>query len=447
MAFTGGASGYADPVSPVLITLVILLAAAKLGSEAAERLGMPAVLGELVAGIALGNLILLNPNWSYFEPLRATPVGMNWAVVIDSLGRLGVIVLLFEVGLESTVKGMLSVGASSVLVAVLGVLAPFMLGFGVGAWFIRELPPGLAAVFPAGFSVHNLHLFVGAVLCATSVGITARVFKDLGKLQIKEARIILGAAVVDDVLGLFILAVITGVIQARLSGEALDLPAVLRLAGFAILFLGGSLALGTFLVPRLMKQLARLRTGGVMLVSTLVFAFGLSYVANIAGLAPIVGAFAAGLVLEQVHFEGFKEDTRIEQLIHPVSAFLVPIFFVLMGVQVRLEAFANYPVLGIAAGISLAAIAGKLVCGLGVLERGRDRLSVSIGMIPRGEVGLIFASVGRSIRIIDDAVFSAVVLMVLITTLITPPLLKISLDRNKKNRENTIEPDCDVGTR
>jgi Kef-type K+ transport system membrane component KefB len=426
-------SGHADPIAPVLIALVAILAAAKLGAEAAERLHLPAVLGELAAGIILGNLALLNAHWGYFEVLRANPIGTEWAMVIDSLGRLGVIILLFEVGLESTVKGMLSVGGTATLVAILGVVAPLLLGVGISALLIREIPAGLATIVPSGFSVRYVHLFIGAVLCATSVGITARVFKDLGKLQIKEARIILGAAVIDDVLGLVILAVVSGVVQAAMSGGSLDLPAVLRLIGFALLFLVGSLMLGTWLVPRIMKQLARLRTAGMMLISALLFAFGLSWLANFAGLAPIVGAFAAGLILEPVHFHGFKEEIHIEQLIRPVSNFLVPIFFVLMGIQVRLEAFADLPMLGLAAGISIAAILGKLICGLGVLQKGLDRLSVSIGMIPRGEVGLIFAGVGRSIRIIDDATFSAAVLMVMITTIITPPLLKLSLGRRSKS--------------
>jgi len=169
-----------------------------------------------------------------------------------------------------------------------------------------------------------------------------------------------------------------------------------------------------------------------MLISALVFCFGLAYLANAAGLAPIVGAFAAGLLLEEVHFRGFSEEVRIEDVIKPVSTFLVPIFFVMMGIQVRLETFADLPVLGVAIGITIAAIAGKQICGLGILERGLDRLSVGIGMIPRGEVGLIFASIGKSLKVMDDATYSAAVIMVIITTLITPPLLKITLQRQTK---------------
>jgi Kef-type K+ transport system membrane component KefB len=430
--FAAEAGGHADPVAPILLALIVILAVAKLGSEIFERLGQPAVLGELLAGVVLGNLILLNPAWNFFEPLRVAHIHENWALVIDSLARLGVIILLFEVGLESTVQGMTRVGASSFLVAVLGVVAPFILGFGASWLFIKELPAELAAMVPAGFSLNYVHLFIGAVLCATSVGITARVFKDLNKLQTKEAQIILGAAVIDDVLGLIILAVISGVITAAEMGHALELGALLRLIGVAILFLGGSLALGIYLVPKIMKQLAQLRTAGVMLISALLFAFALSYLANAAGLAAIVGAFAAGLLLEEVHFHGFRDEITIEQLIKPIATFLVPIFFVLMGIQVRLETFANLSVLGVAAGLTIAAIIGKQICSLGVLEKGLDRVTVGVGMIPRGEVGLIFAGIGKSLKVIDDATFSAVVIMVIVTTLITPPLLKLTLAHREK---------------
>ena len=423
------AGGHTDPVASVLLALIVILAAAKIGSAVFESLGQPAVLGELISGVLLGNLILFSPSWSFFEPLRVTSIQENWAVVIDSLARLGVIILLFEVGLESTVRGMMKVGISSLLVAVLGVIVPFVLGFGVSWLFIQELPSSLAAHVPADFSLNYVHMFVGAVLCATSVGITARVFKDLGKLQTKEAQIILGAAVIDDVLGLIVLAVVSAIITAATIGQPLEIWALLRLIGVAMLFLGGSLALGVYLIPKIMPQLARLRTSGMMLTSALLFAFALSYLAHSSGLAAIVGAFAAGLILEEVHFQAFREEITVEQLVKPVATFLVPIFFVLMGIQVRLETFADLSVLGLAGGITLTAIIGKQICSLGVLEKGLDRLTVGVGMIPRGEVGLIFASIGKSLEVIDDATFSAIVIMVIATTLITPPLLKITLRR------------------
>jgi Kef-type K+ transport system membrane component KefB len=425
------AGTHADPIAPTLLALIIILASAKLAGELFERLKMPAVLGELIAGVILGNLMLINAGWSFFEPLRATPVNEGWAVILDGLARLGVIILLFEVGLESSVKGMMKVGPSSLFVAVLGVIAPFFLGFGVSWLFIGEIPPGLSAIVPAGFSLSYIHLFVGSVLCATSVGITARVFKDLGKLQTKEARIILGAAVIDDVLGLMVLAVVSGIITSAEMGQPPATDSIVRLIMIAILFLGGSLAFGVFVIPRLMEQLSKLKTGGVMFISALVFCFGLAYLANVSGLAPIVGAFAAGLVLEEVHFRGFREEVQIEQLIKPVSAFLVPIFFVMMGIQVRIETFANLSILSFSAALTLAAIIGKQICGLGVLDRGLDRLSIGIGMIPRGEVGLIFASIGKALKVVDDATYSAIVLMVIATTLITPPAMMWTLGRRR----------------
>jgi Kef-type K+ transport system membrane component KefB len=424
-----------DPVAPLLLALIIILAVAKGGGEIFERLGMPAVLGELLGGIVIGNIILINPAWNFFEPLRLVAIEAHWAVIVDGLARLGVIILLFEVGLESTVRGMMKVGFSSFLVAILGVIAPFLLGFGVSWAFIRELPPQVAAVMPAGFNVHYIHLFIGCVLCATSVGITARVFQDLGRLHTKEAQIILGAAVIDDVLGLIILAVVSSVVSAAEVGRSIQIGSVFQLIAVSVLFLGGALTIGIFLIPRIMKQLAKLRTAGMMLISSLILAFVLSYLAGLAGLAAIVGAFAAGLLLEDVHFKGFREDIDIFQLIKPVATFLVPIFFVLMGIQVRLESFANLSVLGIAAGLTVAAIIGKQVCAYGAIGKGLNRSSIGVGMIPRGEVGLIFANIGRNLNVVDSATFSAIVIMVIVTTVVTPPLLNITIARWDRNKQ------------
>jgi Kef-type K+ transport system membrane component KefB len=432
-------AGHSDPVAPLLLALIVILGVAKLSSEAFERMHQPAVLGELIGGVILGNLILLSPAWSFFEPLRATVLTEDWAIALDLLARIGVLILLFEVGLETTVKDMMKVGASSLLVATLGVVAPFILG-SLASWlFIKEIPAELAAIVPTGFSLAYVHMFIGAVLCATSVGITARVLKDLGKLQLRESKIILGAAVIDDVLGLIILAVVAGIVSAAEQGTELAVGSILKLIAIAVLFLGVSLVLGITLIPRIMGLLARLRTAGIMLLSALMFAFALSYLANAAGLAPIVGAFAAGLVLEEVHFRGFREEITIEQLLRPVSTLFVPVFFVLMGIQVRLETFANPSVLGVAAGLTIAAIIGKQICGFGVLEKGLDRLTVGVGMIPRGEVGLIFASIGRNLKVIDAATFSAVVIMVIVTTLITPPVLKWTLSRSADRLDGSIE--------
>jgi Kef-type K+ transport system membrane component KefB len=395
--------------------LAVILAGAKLGGDLATRAGQPAVLGELVAGVLLGNLHLLGVPW--FRAIASNPS-------IDVLAQLGVLILLFGVGLESTVRDMLKVGLPSLLVAVLGVVTPFALGWGVGAILLPE---------------HSsyAHAFLGATLTATSVGITARVLSDIGKSRSPEARVILGAAVIDDVLGLVILAIVGGAIQAADRGEAIAIGAVLVVVLKALVFLGGALALGTTLSPRLFHLASRLRGRGVLLTTALVFCFVLSYLAAAIGLAPIVGAYAAGLILEDLHWREFtaRGEHHLEELIQPVATLLVPVFFVLMGMRVDLAAFARVEVLGLAALLTLAAVIGKQACSLGAYG-GLDRLSVGIGMIPRGEVGLIFAGIGLTLtvggeRIIDEAIFSAVVIMVIVTTMITPPILKWSMTRGE----------------
>jgi Kef-type K+ transport system membrane component KefB len=415
----GAAAGHADPVTPVVLALAIILAAAKLAGHLAARMGQPAVLGELVAGVTLGSFDLLGVGW--FHPIEAD-------ATIDILARLGVVILLFEVGLESTVRDMLKVGLPSVLVAVLGVATPFALGWGVGALM---LPDRSAYV----------HAFLGATLTATSVGITARVLQDLGKSQSREARVILGAAVIDDVLGLIILAVVAGVIAAADQGASLSYGAIGLVLVKAVVFLFGALILGTYLSPRLFGLASRLSGRGVLLATALVFCFALAYLASIIGLAPIVGAYAAGLILEDVHFRPFasRGEHQLEQLIHPISTFLVPVFFVIMGMRVDLAAFARTEVMGLGALLTVAAIAGKQACSLGAIGQKLDRLSIGIGMIPRGEVGLIFANIGLGLSlagqpIVDAGVYSAVVIMVIVTTMATPPLLKWSLARRKGDR-------------
>jgi Kef-type K+ transport system membrane component KefB len=408
-----GGAGHTDPVTAVLLYLAIILIVAKLGGDLAARLGQPAVLGELVLGVLIGNLSLVGITW--LAPLAADQY-------IDLLARLGVVVLLFEVGLESTVPQMMKVGAPALVVATLGVVAPMMLGYLVGR-----------VMLPAE-SVY-LHVFLGATLSATSVGITARVFQDLGRSQTDEARLILGAAVIDDVLGLVILAVVVGIIQGADSGGLSGLEValiVVKAAGF----LGGALILGRVLSPRMFALASRLRAQGMLLAVALAFCFALSWLAGLIGLAPIVGAFAAGLVLEQVHYQDLvdREKHTLEHLVHPIGAFLVPVFFVVMGVRTDLASFAQPGVLGLAAALTAAAILGKQVCALGVFGGPIDRLVVGVGMIPRGEVGLIFASIGAGLSVggkplVGPEVFSAVVVMVIVTTLVTPPALKVVIAR------------------
>lgn len=403
-----------DAGGHLVLALAALLLAAKLGGHLAERLGQPAVLGELLAGVLLGNLDLAGFGW-----FRALPAD----AALTGLAELGAVVLLFEVGLSSTVEEMKQVGWRSLIVAVLGVVTPWVLGFLVGQ-----------AMLP-GHSVYA-HLFLGATLTATSVGITARVLRDLGRSQSAEARIILGAAVIDDVLGLVILAVVGSLITAANAHTDPSLASVGLVLGKALAFLFGSLWLGSRLSPQLFGLTARLRGGSLLLVTALIFCFLLAAVAALIGLAPIVGAFAAGLVLERVHYRDFstRGERPLEELIQPVAGFLVPIFFVVMGLKVELAGLFHGDQLALTGLVVLAAIAGKQACALGGLGSPLDRLSIGIGMIPRGEVGLIFANMGLALtvngeRIVDPALYSTIVLMVLVTTVVTPPALQWSLRR------------------
>jgi Kef-type K+ transport system membrane component KefB len=414
----------------VLIGLAAMLIVGKLGGELFERIGQPAVLGELIGGIIIGNLVLF--GFTAAEPLKADGV-------IAALAQLGVILLLFEVGLESNIGEMLEVGWSSLFVAVAGVVAPFFLGWGVSAYFLPN-------------ESRLAHIFIGLVLCATSVGITARVLKDLGRLSLREARIILGAAVIDDVIGLLILAVVIGAVSARMAGASLSFVIVFWLAAKTAAFFVSAFAIGHYAVPPIFRGAGRLRSRGVLLVLSVSFCFWLSWLATKVDLATIVGAFAAGLVLEDAHFELFKErgEHELRELLEPVTTFLVPIFFVLMGMKVDLRVFARPQLLGFAAALTLAAIVGKQICSLAVAERGLNRLAIGIGMIPRGEVGLIIAGIGATLAlpnaagvaepVIGSATFAAIVIMVIVTTLATPPLLKWSLSRTSgTSRGSRIE--------
>jgi Kef-type K+ transport system membrane component KefB len=418
---SGTAGGHAlDPA--VLIGVALILVIAKLGGEVFERAGQPSVLGELIAGIVLGNLVIFGVYGA--EPLKTD-------ATIAALAELGVIILLFEVGLESELGEMMAVGWSSLLVALLGVIVPFFLGWGVSAYFMPDEP-------------QLVHVFLGATLCATSVGITARVFKDLNKLSTREARVILGAAVIDDVLGLLILAVVAGAIKAAGTGGALSLLDVGLIALKSLAFLIGSLVLGHFLVPRILRGAGRFESRGVLLTLAISFCLLLAWAAAKVGLAPIVGAFAAGLILDEVHYKpkGGRKERDLHDLLQPVSAVLVPIFFVLMGLKVDLRLFTQVEMLGFAAVLTLAAIIGKQICSFGVLERGINRVVIGLGMIPRGEVGLIFAGIGATLMlpsangeirpVISSAVFGAVVIMVIITTLVTPIALKWALGKQPK---------------
>lgn len=413
LSLAAAAPHAADAVPTVLLALAFAIVCAKLAGELVERLGQPAVLGELIVGIAAGNATLLGgPDLSALASSETLTV----------LAELGAVLLLFHVGLESTPKEMLTVGARAGLVAVVGVVTPMLLGFGVGA-FLRPRESWM------------LHAFLGAMLAATSVGITARVLKDADSLRTPFARIILGAAVIDDVLGLVVLAVISGIISAAATGTALSAASVGAIVGKAIAFLFGALVLGSLVSPRLFRGALALRSRGVVLALALGVCFSLSYLALRAGLAPIVGAFAAGLVLEEVHFEGHVQrgEPPLHESLEPLTALLVPVFFVRMGMLVDLRSFASWSVLGFASLLTVAAILGKLACGLAA-PKGVSRLTLGLGMMPRGEVGLIFAGIGAQLvlsgrPVIDTGTYAAAVFMVVATTVLTPPLLLWSIRR------------------
>lgn len=420
VALASESNGHIDPVGSVALALVIILIVAKLGGDVAVRLGQPAVLGELLGGILVSALPFL--GLSGLEWLKTDPY-------IDMLARIGVLILLFEVGLESTIGQMLEVGFSAILVATLGVAAPFALGWWVSSWMLPE--QGL-----------YVHAFLGATLTATSVGITARVLKDLGRSQSDEARVILGAAVIDDVLGLVILAVVSGVIIAANRGGSIAAGDIVLILTKAVGFLVGALVLGVLLSKRLFTLASKARAHGVLLATALAFCFFLSWLSGMIGLAPIVGAFAAGLILEDTHYRDFVDrgEHGLDDLIHPISTFLVPIFFVVMGMRTNLGSFLQPGILGLAGALTVVAILGKQACSLGIIGRGVDRLTVGIGMIPRGEVGLIFANIGLALsagghRVITESMFSALVVMVIATTLVTPPALKWSLTRLGRGKE------------
>lgn len=403
----------------LLAVVVASLVAARIGGHLAARIGQPPVLGELVAGVFLGNLGHLGIH--LLETAPGNPV-------LEALAQLGVLLLLFQVGLETTFRDMRRVGGVATMVAVIGVIVPFLLGWGVGAWLL----PGHSAY---------TYAFLGATLTATSVGITARVLSDLGASQSPEARVILGAAAIDDVLGLVILAIVAGAIEAAGRGQAFATGPVLVIAAKALVFLVGAVALGPLVSRALFRGAARLPGPGALLVTGLAICFGFSWLAGLAGLASIVGAYAAGLLLEADHWREFsaRGEKTLEELVKPAGALLTPLFFILMGMRVDLAVFLQPGVLGLAAALTAAAIIGKQACALVVRGQGLDARSIGIGMIPRGEVGLIFAGVGLTLtlageQILSGSTYSGVAIVVIVTTLATPPALKWSLARGGGRR-------------
>ena len=388
-------------VPQTLGTLAVMLAAAKLLGVAAQRIGQPAVLGELVAGVLLGGSVL-----GLADPTSDT---------LYLFAEIGVVILLLEIGLETDLGKLLRVGGESSLVAAVGVALPFLLGYGV----CLALGQGSLVAITAG-----------AALTATSVGITARVLSDLHRLQEPESQIILGAAVIDDVIGLVILAVVAGLTE----GKAPTVLGVAEITAVAVGFLAATLLVGWLVVPPLARWIDRFALPGAPTLLAILLAFGLAWLASVAGSAVILGAFATGLLLRRT-----PQARQIERGVAPLGHFFVPLFFVAVGAAVDVRALnpfnpANHSTLAIGGLLIVAAVVGKFAAGYAPFWFSGNKKVIGVGMIPRGEVGLIFAQMGLAAGVFSAGLFSAVTLMVMVTTFIAPPLLRLLFPPSRSAR-------------
>ncbi|MGO9108356.1 MAG: cation:proton antiporter [Thermoguttaceae bacterium] len=378
--------------------LAIVLAAARLLGSAARLIGQPAVLGELLAGVFLGASVLglIDPS-NHQEPQYS---------VFHFLQEVGVVILLFEIGLETDLIQLLQAGASSTAVAIVGVVLPFAAGYLVCHFFGEP---------------NTVCIVVGAALTATSVGITARVLNDLGRLHEPESQIVLGAAVIDDILGLIILTVVSGLA----AGQEPTVGKVVGITALAFGFLIGTLVVGSLVVPPLVGWLGRLAIPGMLTTLSLLLAFGLAWGAEMAGSASIIGAFAAGLLLRRT-----PQAHDIEKAFIPLGHFFVPIFFVVVGASVDVRTFVphdaeGWKILAMGGSLIVVAVLGKFAAGYAPFWFRGKKAVIGVGMVPRGEVGLIFAQMGLAYQVFDRALFSAVTLMVMVTTFLAPPLLRV----------------------
>ena len=410
----------------VLLSLVIIYFASKLGGEICSRINLPPVLGELVGGVLIGIsafrllvfpetcaaedslIVSMLQNTAGLPPEAANSVFAAQSEVISLLSELGVIILLFEIGLESDLKELIRVGPIAAVVAVVGVVAPFIAGT-LGLVYIFGTP-----VVPA--------VFAGAALTATSIGITAKVLAELGQLSSEEGQIIIGAAVLDDILGIVVLAVVASLVK---TGE-IQVTNIVYLIVSAAVFLIGSILLGRLVSPFIVGLVNEMKTRGEVLITGLVFAFSLSYIATAIHLEGILGAFAAGLILAET-----EKRKELEEQVIPVADILVPIFFVCVGAKTDLSVLnpavpSNREGLIIATFLILVAILGKVITGFTVFgNQDLNKLAIGVGMIPRGEVGLVFAGVGSASGALSEATEAAIIVMVISTTFIAPPLLRL----------------------
>ncbi|MFW6295993.1 MAG: cation:proton antiporter [Halothece sp.] len=428
----------------VLLSLVFIYLASKLGGELSKLVDLPPVLGELVAGVVVGVsalhllvfpeagavasdsvVISILQQIAGLSPESAGEVFATQSEVISVLAEIGVIILLFEIGLESDLRELQKVGAKAAIVAVVGVVAPFIAGT-AGLMLIFGMP-----TIPA--------VFAGAALTATSIGITSKVLSELGQLKSTEGQIIVGAAVIDDVLGIIVLAVVASLAK---TGEV-DVLNLVYLMVSATAFLLGSIFLGKFFNKSFVAIAEKLQTRGKLVIPALVFAFLMAFLANVIHLEAILGAFAAGLVLDET-----DKRKELDQQIIPIADILVPIFFVSVGARVDLSVLNptsadNRQGLIIAAFLIAVAIIGKLITGWAVFGKEKvNRMAIGIGMIPRGEVGLVFAGIGAASGVLDKPLQAAIIIMVILTTFIAPPLLRLAF---KGQEEVVKEPDLATG--
>jgi Kef-type K+ transport system membrane component KefB len=414
----------------VLLSLVVIYLASKIGGEIASRWNLPPVLGELVGGVVVGlsafHAIVFADNASaadsgvmlvlqaiyHMSPAVASSVFESQSEVISILAELGVIILLFEIGLESDLRQLKAVGVQAVVVACVGVAVPFAAGT-AGLMVIFAVP-----AIPA--------IFAGAALTATSIGITSKVLSELGQLQSKEGQIIVGAAVIDDVLGIIVLAVVTSLAKTG----TVDVSNVIFSIVGASIFLSGSILLGSFFSKGFTLIVESLKTRGNVVIPAFIFVYFMAFLGNAIHLEAILGAFAAGLVLDDT-----DERNELDKLVKPVADLLVPIFFISVGARTDLNVLnpaipENKSGLIVAIFLIFIAIVGKLITGWVVFgQPGINRLAIGVGMIPRGEVGLVFAGIGAASGTIDKPLQVAIILMVIVTTFLAPPFLRIAFDR------------------
>jgi Kef-type K+ transport system membrane component KefB len=380
----------------VLLSLFIMMAAAKLMAEVFERLRQPAVVGEILAGVLIGPSLL---NW--VQPSE----------LINILAEIGVIFLLFNVGLETKPQAIFNVGTRALMVGVLGVLLPFGAGYLIAVWWQGSFVEAM---------------FIGAALVATSVGITARVLGGMGLLDSQSARIILGAAIIDDILGLIILSLVSAVSQGGVSYAGLA-----KTAGAAILFTVFVALVGSRVMTRLAPAVSLLRLDKPFFNLGLILCLGLSVASTYVGVAAIIGAFLAGMALA----EATENNHKMHQLTSGATEFLVPFFLVNIGMQLNLSVFKDSSVIVLAVAITIAAVITKFVgCGLGAWGMSRREMAqVGIGMVPRGEVGIVVAQIGLGLGVIEQSFFGAVLFMAVATTLIAPPFIKVLFVEDKDN--------------